>query len=85
MIEDMLIKISKQSELWWDRYRRMAYIMLDRERPALRYPTHADAPPAALLFNRICSCCLFFLGGWGRVVGVAPLTQGDICVSMCCR
>lgn len=34
MIEDMLIKISKQSELWWRRYWCVAYIMLDRERPA---------------------------------------------------
>lgn len=50
-----------------------------RESPALWYYAPYGCPVAPLL-NRICSCCLGFFGG---SVGVALLTQGDICVNVC--
>lgn len=77
MIEDTLIKISKQSGLCWGRYGGTAYIMLDRKRPALRYYDGMDA----LSLSSIEYAAVGFLGEVGE--GVLLLTQGDICVNMC--
>lgn len=64
MIEDMLIKISKQSELWWGRYRCVAYIMLDRERPARWYYARMDAPSPCSCIEYAAVVC-FWEGRWG--------------------
>jgi len=80
MIEDTLIKISKQSELWRGRYRSAMYIMLDRPVQGrlladimLVWMPRCPAPEYNMQ--------LLFLRGSGGAV--ALLTQGNICRNMC--
>lgn len=75
MIEDMLIKISKQSGLCWGRYRGMR-TSCSTGKGLLRDILIVWMPHRPAFLNRICSCCFCsrFFRVWGESTAAHKVT-----------